>query len=87
MRVRILLALLGAFLLLLGCSANPAPEPSQVSTAEPAKVPDAQGEEDHVPSSEDASDIEIQLVDAAKFSSEMAALEGKVVLLDMWATW
>jgi len=33
------------------------------------------------------SNLDVRLVDATEFAKEMAAREGKVVLLDMWATW
>ena len=84
MRVRIsIMLLLAALLQQSACSTKPSAESQSVS----AKPGESSAEVAVATIPADPGDIKIQLVDAEQFSNEMAARQGKVVLLDMWATW
>lgn len=64
-----------ALLSLIGCSqtAPPTADVGDGDATPPATIP--------------AANVEIKLVSADEFTAEMDAKKGKVVLLDMWATW
>lgn len=60
----------------LGCSPTSTPAPTATTTT--ANPPGATTQ---------VTEVDLKLVTATEFAAEMAAREGKVVLLDMWATW
>ena len=73
--------MVGIVLLLGGCDRPP-------PVALPANSdPEQQSGSDVMSAAAGAAEIELRLVDAAAFATEMESRRGKVVLLDMWATW
>jgi thiol:disulfide interchange protein len=64
-----------------GCQEN-RPAPLTRSAPEPAQVPDADG-----PAGDGASQVALQVASWEEVQAAVAAHRGKVVVLDLWATW
>jgi thiol-disulfide isomerase/thioredoxin len=92
-----------ATIVLVGCSpktsptsdantttaATSAPSTEALETAEgleTAEAPEILDTTD-TPSTENASSVEVEVVDVAGYEAAIAELKGKVVLVDFWATW
>lgn len=67
--------------LLIGCSQSNDLAPAQAvsDTDETSSV--SAGSDDT------ASDVALKLINANQYAAELASREGKVLLVDMWATW
>jgi hypothetical protein len=67
-------------LLLIGCAETTLQTPSEDG-------PDSVSNTESIEVAAVSSSVDVSLVNATQFDREMEACEGKVVLLDMWATW